>query len=45
MVSIQGTIAEATARPGLGRTVPVQWRVWREPSGRASPPGAGAGRA
>ena len=46
MVSIQETIAEAaTVRPAFGRTVPVQWRVWREPGGPASPPGAGAERA
>jgi GNAT superfamily N-acetyltransferase len=29
----------------LGRTAPMQWRMWREPAGRASPPQAGAERA
>ena len=29
----------------LGRTAPPQWRMWREPGGRSSPPAAGAERA
>jgi len=29
----------------LGRTAPMQWRMWREPGGRTSPPGAAAERA
>ena len=29
----------------LGRTAPVQWRMWREPGGRTPPPGGAAERA
>jgi GNAT superfamily N-acetyltransferase len=29
----------------LGRSAPVQWRMWREPGGRTSPPGPPAERA
>ena len=46
MVSIQEKSAEAaTVRRALGRTAPVPSRMWREPGGPASPPGAGAERA
>jgi len=46
MVSIQEKITEAAAvRRALGPTAPVPSRMWREPGGPASPPGAGAERA